>query len=136
MWIRRAIEERLAREAKKARSDSKRLQARQGTTMKRLSLILAATVTLAMCLAAPASAHLKGFNLANDWGALPKPGGQLYRDLGPAKRSGAEILRVQIYSTQMASPRNVRWMTRYLKAIRRAGMKVDLSSTCFSRFPA
>jgi hypothetical protein len=90
--------------------------------------LLAASTALAatLVLAAAASAHLKGWNVANDYGALPRPGSQFYRDLGWAKRAHTDVLRVQVYWQQMQDARDVRWMTRYLQTIHRLGMKIDL----------
>jgi hypothetical protein len=93
-------------------------------------------------MGSPAGAHLKGWNVAEvHHSAVPRPSSQFYRDLESAKQSHADVLRVEILSQQMQNAMDIQWMTRYLRTIRRLGMKVDLrvessSNTSVEQFTA
>ena len=96
------------------------------------STVLAATLVLAASAGSepvygPGTSHFKGWNIGGfDHGALPRLGGEFYRDLGWAKRAHTDVLRIEVYEPQLEDARTVRWMTRYLQTIRRLGMKTDL----------
>ncbi len=91
--------------------------------MRRYLLLLVLALSL---IGSPAGAHLKGWNVADDPGALVPPGSHFDRDLESAKQSHADVLRVMIRSQEMQNARDISWMTGYLRTIRRLGMKIDL----------
>ncbi len=87
---------------------------------------LIATVFAVCCLILPATAaaHWKGIALDVDYAGRPALNHTVYRDLAMVQRAHLDILHLYVQPQNLRSRRHVAYLTNYLRAVRRHGIRV------------
>jgi hypothetical protein len=88
-----------------------------------------ATVLAVCCLVLPATAaaHLKGIALDVDYAGRPTLGRAVHHDLEWVQRAHLDILHLYVEPGELRSRRHVVYLTHYLRAVRRDGIRVLLT---------